>query len=176
MFATKPWPHPLFLFSFPVFFHPYDPLSLPQAALLSGHWKMFPSCHQCGNKTLSVAFQRQPCHSSQRLTPQQVPQSGTFLPEELFSLSFYYMCTICSEIMIVSCRRIRCHRMAWIVRDLKDHQHPTHLPQAGLPTSISNTRQGQNAHRFHVGWTQLLMNLHAPKRRKKLWQGRKWFA
>ena len=30
--------------------------------------------------------------------------------------------------------------MAWFGRDLKDHQAPTALPQAGLPTSISNTR------------------------------------
>ena len=34
------------------------------------------------------------------------------------------------------------HRMAWIGRDLKDHESPTPLQQARLPTSISNTRSG----------------------------------
>jgi len=32
--------------------------------------------------------------------------------------------------------------MAWVGRDLKYHQVPTPLPQAGSPTSISNTRPG----------------------------------
>jgi len=32
--------------------------------------------------------------------------------------------------------------MAWAGRDFKDHQAPNPLPQAGPPTSISNTRPG----------------------------------
>ena len=32
--------------------------------------------------------------------------------------------------------------MAWVGRDLKDHQAPTPLPAAGPPTSKSNTRPG----------------------------------
>ena len=32
--------------------------------------------------------------------------------------------------------------MSWVGRDLKDHQAPISLPQAGLPTSISNARPG----------------------------------
>ena len=32
------------------------------------------------------------------------------------------------------------HRMAWFAKDLRNHQAPTCLLQAGLPTSISNTR------------------------------------
>ena len=34
------------------------------------------------------------------------------------------------------------HRMAWVGRDLKDHQAPIPPPQAGLPTSTSTTRPG----------------------------------
>jgi len=30
--------------------------------------------------------------------------------------------------------------MIWVGRDLRDYQAPTPLPQAGQPTSISNTR------------------------------------
>jgi len=32
--------------------------------------------------------------------------------------------------------------MAWIGRDLKDHEAPNPPPQAGLPTSTFNTRPG----------------------------------
>ena len=32
--------------------------------------------------------------------------------------------------------------MARVGRDLKDHQAPTPLPHAGLPSSVSNTAQG----------------------------------
>jgi len=32
--------------------------------------------------------------------------------------------------------------MAWVGRDLKDHVAPTPMPQAGPPTSTSNTRPG----------------------------------
>jgi len=32
--------------------------------------------------------------------------------------------------------------MAWVGRDLKDHQAPTPLPHAGPPTSTFNTRPG----------------------------------
>jgi len=32
--------------------------------------------------------------------------------------------------------------MAQVERDLKDHESPTHLPQAGLLTSTFNTRPG----------------------------------
>jgi len=32
------------------------------------------------------------------------------------------------------------HRMAWVGRDLKDHQAPSPLSQAGPPTSVFNTR------------------------------------
>jgi len=32
--------------------------------------------------------------------------------------------------------------MAWVGRDLKDHQAPTPLPHAGLPVSTFNTRPG----------------------------------
>ena len=42
------------------------------------------------------------------------------------------------------------HRMAWVGRDLKDHEAPTPLPQAGPPTSISNTRPGCPGH--HPIW------------------------
>ena len=35
--------------------------------------------------------------------------------------------------------------MAWDGRDLKDHQAPTPVPQAGLPTSTSNARLDQAA-------------------------------
>ena len=34
------------------------------------------------------------------------------------------------------------HRMAWVGRDLKDHESPTLLPQAGPPASTFNTRPG----------------------------------
>ena len=34
------------------------------------------------------------------------------------------------------------HRMAWVGRDLKDHEAPTLLPKAGPPTSMFNTRPG----------------------------------
>ena len=34
------------------------------------------------------------------------------------------------------------HRMAWVGRDLKDHESPTPLPQAGPLTSTCNTRPG----------------------------------
>ena len=33
-------------------------------------------------------------------------------------------------------------RMAWVGRDLKDRESPDPLPEAGPPTSISNTRPG----------------------------------
>jgi len=36
--------------------------------------------------------------------------------------------------------------MAWVGRDLKDHQAPTLLPQAGLPTFITNPRPGCLGH------------------------------
>ena len=35
--------------------------------------------------------------------------------------------------------------MAWDGRDLKDHQAPSPVPQAGLPTSTLNVRLDQDA-------------------------------
>ena len=45
------------------------------------------------------------------------------------------------------------HRMAWVGRNLEEHQAPTPLLQAGPPTSLSNTRSGCPGPHPTLPWT-----------------------
>jgi len=54
------------------------------------------------------------------------------------------------------------HRMAWVGRDLKDHEPPTRLPQAGPPTSTCNTRPGCPGPHPPWPWTPPGMGTYRP--------------
>jgi len=57
--------------------------------------------------------------------------------------------------------------MAWVGRDLEDHQAPIPLPHAGPPTSISNTRPGNGLKnklfKDNCIWTVEILRARRPK-------------
>jgi len=54
------------------------------------------------------------------------------------------------------------HRMAWVGRDLMNHESPTPLPQAGPPTSTCNTRPGCPGPHPPWPWTPPGMGTYRP--------------